>query len=267
MKFFEVGDRPAGRAQSERLIATIEVLGGDAKSFHRERARQAKAIIVEIYSPPRVTVAEGRLPRCRLQLYLILDIAVDDDMGQQPVLRIGSPMCTACSAIQAINNIPGICEPAGVARAQVARRLYLHWCCQMCPKQVARGAYFLHEHPNGATSWVEPCVLADLSLISVQRVRADQCILGQESEAGSTIRTPTGLMANSPHLVEALNKRWFGKNGLCSRPGGGAYQACLGKVARQAAIFSDAMCENIMVGFSAQLKADRRMRENEPSDT
>ena len=41
------------------------------------------------------------------------------------------------------------------------------------------------------------------------------------------------------------------------------HQNCLGKVARRAAIFSDMMCEMIRSGFSAQSKADRRMRGNE----
>ena len=36
-------------------------------------------------------------------------------------------------------------------------------------------------------------------------------------------------------------------------------QPYLGKVARRAAIFSDAMCEIILSGFSAQMKADQRM--------
>ena len=38
---------------------------------------------------------------------------------------------------------------------------------------------------------------------------------------------------------------------------------CLGKVARRAAIFSDEMCEIILAGFSAQMKADGCMRDNE----
>ena len=37
----------------------------------------------------------------------------------------------------------------------------------------------------------------------------------------------------------------------------------LGKVARRAAMFSDAICEIILSGFSAQMKVDRRMRDNE----
>ena len=98
---------------------------------------------------------------------------------QQPTLLIGSPMCTAFSAIQAINNIPGKRDPLIVAREQAAGRLHLDWFCYLYRKQISRGAYFLHEHPNGATSWMEPSVLGVLSLKGVQRIRADQCMHGQ----------------------------------------------------------------------------------------
>ena len=45
--------------------------------------------------------------------------------SQLLVLLIGSPMCTAFSAIQAIINIPGKRDPEIVAREQVAGRLHL----------------------------------------------------------------------------------------------------------------------------------------------
>ena len=94
--------------------------------------------------------------------------------GQQPMLLIGSPMCMAFFAIQAINNRPGKRDPAVIAREKAAGRLHLDWCCYLYRRQIARGAYYLHEHPNGATSWMEPCVLSVLSLQGVQRIRADQ---------------------------------------------------------------------------------------------
>ena len=104
--------------------------------------------------------------------------------------------------------------------------------------------------------------MAVLGLSGVRRIRADQCVHGQESDAGNPIRKPTGFMSNSLHLLVDLNMTCLGRKGLCSRPGAGVHQPCLGKVARRAAIFSDAMCDIILSGFSAQMKADRRMREN-----
>ena len=105
-------------------------------------------------------------------------------------------------------------------------------------------------------------MIAVLGLSGVRRIRADQCMHGQESDAGNPIRKQTGVMSNSAHLLEALNKMCFGRKGLCSRPGGGTHEPCLGKVAGRAAIFSDAMCEIILFGSSAQMEADRSMHEN-----
>ena len=121
------------------------------------------------------------------------DITIDDDTGQpydfnlraqrdnaealldaqEPVLLIGSPMCTAFSAIQAINKARR--DPAVVERELVAGRLPLARCCHLYRKQIACGAYFLHEHPSGVLSWAEPCVLQGFAMSGVRRIRSDQC--------------------------------------------------------------------------------------------
>ena len=128
---------------------------------------------------------------------------------------------------------------------------------------MARGAYFLHEHPQGATSWREPYARSVLQQTGVQRVRGDQCQFGQVSEAGNPIRKATGFMSNASCLLEVLNRRCFGRRGFCTRELGGRHQDCIGKTARRAAIYSDEKCEAILAGMNAQLKADRRMREGE----
>ena len=122
---------------------------------------------------------------------------------QQPMLLIGSPMCTGFSAIQAINNIPGKRDPLIIAREKAAGRLHRDLCCYLYRKQISRGAYLLHEHPNGATSWMEPSVLGVLSLQGVQRIRVNQCMHGQESDDGNPIKKAMGFMSNSPHLLDA----------------------------------------------------------------
>ena len=63
-------------------MSTIEALGGDSRSFRRERARNARSIIAEIYSPPRVTAAARRLRKYGLTPGLALDITVDDESGR-----------------------------------------------------------------------------------------------------------------------------------------------------------------------------------------
>ena len=68
----------------------------------------------------------------------------------------------------------------------------------------------MHEHPNGATSWMEPCVLGALSLQGLQGICADQCMHGQEADAGNPIKKPTGFMSNALHFLDGLHKRLAG---------------------------------------------------------
>ena len=97
----------------------------------------------------------------------------------------------------------------------------------------------------------------------VGRVVADQCQFGQETDIGDPLKKPTGFMSNAPELLDELNRRCFGRRGLCSRPKGGAHAECLGKKAQRAAIFQDELCIAILRGFKRQLLRDRRMRHGE----
>ena len=49
--------------RAERLIAAIELVGSDGRGDRRERAKAACAIKAQVYWPPRVTAAAGRLPK------------------------------------------------------------------------------------------------------------------------------------------------------------------------------------------------------------
>ena len=280
-RLYAVAEREAGRERVERTSVLIHALGGDGKTYKREKARTARKIIAEIYSAPRVTAAAQRLPQYGIAAGLALDLTVDDETGkpydfsdpkqrakadklfqeQQPFLLVGSPPCTPFSQIQAIN--PARRDPREIERELIAGRVHLEFCCSLYRKQIARGAYFLHEHPQGATSWREPCMQAMLQLSGVRRVRCDQCQFGQESETGNPVRKATGFMSNAWHLLDIINRRCFGRKGFCTRPQGGRHQDCLGKVARRAAIYSDEMCEAILSGMKAQLVSDRRARDGE----
>ena len=274
-------ERAAARDRQDEILSVFDSLGGDSKSFRRERARCSRAIIAEMYSPPRVSELARQLPKYECVPGLALDLTVLDSNGepwdfslkrmrdkaekliaaQQPTLLIGSPMCTAFSAWQHINRTK---RPADVCeRELIAGRVHLAWCCKLYKAQIARGAFFLHEHPGCATSWREDCVREVLALKGVARVVADQCQLGQETEGGDPIRKPTGFMSNSPCILGHLDRKCNGRRGLCSRPKGGEHQLCNGKVARRAAIFQRELCEAILRGIRDQLKQDRRLRENE----
>ena len=86
-------------------------------------APEARNIVSEIYSPPRVTDAARRNPSLGIRPGFALDLTTSDDEGRpwdfddpsqrakakalvlekKPQLLIGSPMCTAFSCLQALN--------------------------------------------------------------------------------------------------------------------------------------------------------------------
>ena len=156
---------------------------------------------------------------------------------QRPLLIVGSPACTTFSVLVHCNASRR--DPEIVACERRAAMVHLAWCCKLYARQMERGAYFLHEHPAGASSWDEACVLGILSRSGVRRVVADQCQLGQRTDDGSPIKKPTGFMSNATELLDVLNVRCYGRRGLCTRPSVGVHVACQGRVARRAAIFQD----------------------------
>ena len=255
------------RSKFEEIAEIVNSFGHDGKKYRREAVKGLRAIVSEVYSAPRVTDAAKRHPRLGILPGTAFDLTVKDENGQhwnfsipahrrraeeridreQPILLIGSPSCTPFSNIQNLNKDKR--DPQAIERELVEGRLHLAWCCHLYKKQVARGAYFLHEHPNPATSWKEQCIQAVLKIRGVQRITADQCQLGQEDDEGNPTKKPTGFMSNSLEMLARLHRRCFGRDGLCSRPRGGRHVQCLGKRAQRAAIFQEELCLAILRGL------------------
>ena len=269
------------RTKYEEVVEIINSLGHDGKKYRREAVRGLRAIVSEVYSAPRVTDTARRHPRLGILPGTAFDLTVNDENGQpwnfsipaqrrraeekidreQPILLIGSPSCTPFSNIQNLNKDKR--DPKEIEKELIEGRLHLAWCCHLYKKQAARGADFLHEHPNSATSWKEACIQAVLGMEGVQRIVADRCQLGQEDDDGNPIKKPTGFMSNSPTMLARLHRRCFGRDGLCSRQKGGKHVQRLGKRAQRAAIFQEEPCLTILRGLRDQLIHDGRMRRNE----
>ena len=47
------------------VLSLVEQLGGSSRGYRRDRKRQLRALVSEIYSPPRVTNAAKLLPSLR----------------------------------------------------------------------------------------------------------------------------------------------------------------------------------------------------------
>ena len=265
------------KAHNIEILKLVNELGGGPRSYCRERAKKINRIVAEIYSPPRVTAAAKLLPSLKLCPGFALDLTTTDDDGrpwdfsdsqcredcrrlvteQEPMLIVGSPMCTAFSTWQYLNEHKG--DPEKIKRAWNQAMIHMRFACEIYQMQVDAGRYFLHEHPAHATSWQQECVQKIMRQHGVQTVTSDQCQYGQKDMNGHPIRKPTRWMSNAAEVLKTLGRRCAGRRGACSM--GGMHATCSGSRAKAAAIYPFVLCKAILQGMRNQLRDDRRLQE------
>ena len=173
---------------------------------------------------------------------------------ERPMLFIGSPMCTAFSAWQRINNL--IRDPQIVETEKKRAIEHLEFSILLYRDQLRNGRYFLHEHPAYATSGQEDAMKSLVAEVGVETAVCDQCMYGSTSFDGSPVQKPTKFVTNAIELAKKLCKRCVARDGTCSRPAGGVRAQCRGKVARKTAAYEYKLCRAILTGFRDQLRAD-----------
>ena len=209
-------DAKAEIADADReIMAVMQSLGGNGAMYRRDRKKALKAIVSEIYSPPRVTAAAKLLPELKLMPGFALDLTTADTDGalwdfdskvmreramkkvkeERPMLLVGSPMCTAFSTWQRIND--KIRDPYLVTCEKARAVQHLEFCVELYREQLKHGRYFIHEHPAYATSWQEKVMTDLMSESSVETATCDQCQYGSADADGSPVRS---LPLSSPML-------------------------------------------------------------------
>ena len=140
---------------------------------------------------------------------------------------IGCPPCTAFCTWQHINEQRRPREIVEEER-RVAKE-HMKFICELYVAQHQAGRYFIHEHPEHATSWNLDCVAQVQRLPHVSTTVCDQCQYGQETDVGEPIKKGTKWLSNSEYVLEALSKRCHGRDGNCSRAAGGKHKTVSGK--------------------------------------
>ena len=246
-----------------------------------------KAVVSEIYSPPRVTEELRRKPWTWRSLMpgFALDLTVDDpDDGMpwdfsksgkrskamriiretRPYMVIGSPCCTAFSAWQALNALKTK-DPEKMRRAMARAVKHIDFVVSVYREQLENNRYFVHEHPATATSWQLRSIEELMQASEVGRVVGDQCQYGAEVQRGPAkgqpVRKPTGFMSNSPEVLRVLSRKCSGRGGTCSRLSGGRHATCSGTIAADAAIYPRKLCQALLIGIAAQVRADNMAKD------
>ena len=270
----------------EEYVNLLGMLGTQTNAFKRENRKAYNRIVSEIYSPPRVTRMASMLPSLKLLPGYAMDITTEDPddrqpwdfdcaakrdkarrllREQKPLFLIGSPMCTAWCTWQRLNRLGR--DPETCKRERIKACVRLDFVMELYQEQMDGGRFFLHEHPQGSASWEEASVQKLLEIEGVRRVQADQCQYNSEVKFGMhkglPVKKPTGFLSNAPHLLARLEKRCSGHGGECSRRRGGRHAICEGKIAKEAAKYSDELCKAILRGMYDQMRASGIVRDHE----
>jgi len=167
----------------------------------------------------------------------------------QPVLLIGSVMCTMFSVMKTLFR-PHMGEEKFQKELKKARR-HLNFVVSLYERQAAAGRYFLHEHPAQASSWQEECVLKMLAMPGVGKVLTDLCMFGHrdQDKLGNQmpIQKKMGFASNAPELLKKLERK-------CSRDH--PHGCLLDGRAKASAVYPPELCQAIVEGFHAQMAAD-----------
>ena len=263
----------------------LQQLGSLGRHYRREARRGARALVSEVYSPPRVTKLLKQMNCKYAAPGLALDLTVNDPLDgmpwdfsieakrrrarqlfaeQRPYIIIGSPECKQFCTFQALNMMRSK-DVEAMERAKVAAIVHLEFVAQLYADQIARGLYFLHEHPLRATSWTVDSIADLLKRPDVIRVHGDQCQYGAEvrtgPHAGRPILKPTGFMTNAPAVARALSLKCQGDFGECSRAKGGQHHSCSGRHAREAQQYSRELCRAMLRGVRDQLREDSLLKD------
>ena len=87
---------------------------------------------------------------------------------------IGSPPCTPFSTWNTgVNSVRS--DPEKGRRALREGRVHLRFVVGLYKRQLSEGRHFLHEHPQGAASWSEPCMVSLLMHPRVDSVVSHRC--------------------------------------------------------------------------------------------
>ena len=75
----------------------------------------------------------------------------------KPLFLIGSPPCTAFSSLPHLSRAKR--DPAVVKAELDAARDHLNFCMDFYEIQIKGGKCFVDDHPHGAASWMEECLV------------------------------------------------------------------------------------------------------------
>ena len=222
------------------------------------------ADITEVFSPPRIAEAAkefGLIPGESMDLATGWDFskaadrrrAIEQIKTQKPFVIVGSPPCTLFSILQGLNKhrLGKKWEEEFEERKKGAIR-HVEFCTELYRLQSAAGRYWVHEHPESATSWSLKTMVQLHGLPGVIKVRADQCMYGLKTVVDNEERSakkPTGFLTNSWCIAKELSLRCDGSH---------QHFGLMENRAKAAAVYPKGLCQAVCRGIRAQKEYDMK---------
>ena len=247
----------------------VDVSGEEVRDIATLCLELGAVDLAEVYSPGRFGEAawrHGLRPGFAVDLQTGWNMDLQEHVEtlrevqeeQDPYIVMGSPPCTEFSRLLHISKSKR--DPDVVARKRAAGERHLRNSVEVYRRQMARGRYFLHEHPKSADSWQEECIRKLEEEPSVVRVSGPMCRWGMEAADRRESPPRTGLvlketswLTNSPVLARILE-------GTCSNKTGGEiwhrHVQLIGGLAAGAARYPPRLVEAVLKGVKEQMQSD-----------
>ena len=179
--------------------------------------------IMEIYSPPRVTLEaelqnrHGNEPKWQVGQALDLTTGYDFTIPKdrryalsqlrhwKPALLVLSPPCTTASPLRNLSDFKR--DPAVVESERNEGRQHFEFSVDLAEEQDDNRRAFLLEQPLTATSWKNPRVKRLRNRPGVYTITVDMCQFNLRTRDGELAKKPTMLLTNCYPLIKWLNRR------------------------------------------------------------
>ena len=232
--------------------------------------------ISEIFSPPRLA-AQAQVVGLRGGFSIDLGTRKRDgtewDLGndldiervktmqddEDPYLLTGSPPCEAFSNLQNLNK--GKVDPAVRQKRLKQARKHLKTSVMFYKRQMERDKYFLHEHPQSASSWYEEEIKELQETEGVYCVEGPMCrwhMKSEDAQGEGYVRKQTKWLTNSKVLADILD-------GECSNKKGNTWHRHVQLIngrASEAKVYPPMLVKAILKGIRKQLEEDGEMQKD-----
>ena len=168
----------------------------------------------------------------------------------KPLFVIGSPPCTAFSSMQNLSAHKR--DPKVINEERRRGERHLNFCIKVYLQQVKAGRFFVHEHPDAASSWKIEGMIELMMMAGVDAARVDMCQFGLtiiEKGEEKLARKRTKIVSNSAEVLKRVETRCPNE-----RKGSGHHQHANLEDGRTklAQVYPKRFCQAVCEGIAAQ---------------